>query len=390
MITRQVASTLTLLAQQFPVVALLGPRQSDKATLAQSSFSNYRYVSLENSDIRALALNDPRGFLENLTQEIGVILDEFQHVPVLLSYMQTIVDRAYRPGYFILTGSQNFLLNEAITQSLAGRIGIITLLPLSIAELKANNLLPDMLDTCVFNGGYPRIYSQNFTPSVWYPNYIQTYIERDVRQLKNITDLMLFQKFIQLCAGRIGQLLNLVSLSNDCGISVKTTQAWLSVLEASYILFFLQPYYKNFSKRLIKSPKLYFYDTGLACSLLGIESQQQLFGHYLRGGLVESLIISEFKKYFYNSGRVPRVYFWRDSQGHEIDCIIERGLEMIPVEIKAGYTITSDYFVGLDYWYRLTNTTGGFIVYAGPETLKTVRGTLVNWQQSPDIPALSL
>ena len=380
MLSRTLTDTLKEFAAQFPVVALLGPRQSGKTTLAQNTFANYRYVSLENADIRSLALADPRGFLDNMLNEPGVILDEFQHAPALLSYLQTIVDTRYRPGFFILTGSQNFLLNQAITQSLAGRIGILTLLPLSINELRENQILPNSVDTVTFKGGYPRIYAQNFSPDRWYPSYIQTYIERDVRQLKNIPDLSLFQKFMQLCAGRTGQVLNLTSLGNDCGISSVTARAWLSILEASYIVFLLQPYHNNFNKRLIKSPKLYFYDTGVACSLLGIESQEQFFRHYLRGGLVESLIISEFIKNFLNQGRIPRIYFWRDSQGHEIDCIVEKGNQLIPIEIKAGQTISSSYFSGLEYWHALTKEDSqAYIIYAGSESLKTTYGTILSW-----------
>lgn len=385
MFTRELTKTVLEYAKQFPVVALLGPRQSGKTTLARAAFEKYRYISLENADMRALALQDPRGFLENYVDEVGIIIDEFQHVPVLLSYIQTIVDEQYRPGYFILTGSQNFLLNEAITQSLAGRVGILTLLPFSILELEHSAILPSTSDTFMVKGGYPRLYAQNFAPPQWYPSYIQSYIERDVRQIKNVTDLSLFQKFIQLCAGRIGQLVNFSSLGNDCGISAITARSWLSILEANYIIFFLQPYYKNFSKRLVKAPKLYFYDSGIACSLLGIETEEQLFKHYLRGGLFESMIISECAKSFYNTGRRPRLYFWRDNHGNEVDCLIEKGSELIAVEIKAGKTIASDYFNGLEYWKDLTGAQEGYVVYGGHETIKVKKGTVLSWFSLPTI-----
>ncbi|HVX01090.1 MAG TPA: ATP-binding protein, partial [Candidatus Babeliaceae bacterium] len=364
------------------VVAVLGPRQSGKTTLVRNTFGQHKYISLENLDLREIATHDPRQFLESNRNEHGIILDEFQNVPTLLSYIQTYVDQEKLKGYFILTGSQNFLVNQAISQTLAGRIAILTLLPLSIKELKESHILPG-IDELIFNGCYPRIYGENVLPSVFYPSYTLTYIERDVRQITQVTDLTAFKRFVQLCAGRIGQFLNISSLATDCGISQATAKAWLSLLEASYIIFLLQPHYQNFSKRLIKTPKLYFYDTGLACSLLGLDMASQVSTHYLRGALFESLIISDLYKCFYNTARAPRLYFWRDNHGHEIDCIIEKGQHLMPIEIKASRTIHLDFFKGLQYWLNLAGTDkrDSFVIYGGDNYFTLSNGTIVSWKE---------
>lgn len=386
-IKRQLKPVLQNYASKFPVVAVIGPRQAGKTTLVQQVFTEHKYFSLEDPDTLEMVRMDPRGFLEKNYGTTGVILDEFQNEPQILSYMQGIVDRNRRPGYFILTGSHNFLMNQAITQSLAGRVGLLTLLPLSLQELQESNLVPSTIDEAVFKGGYPDIFSRQFNPAEFYPNYTKTYVERDVRQLINVGNLSDFQRFMRLCAGRIGQLLNLSSLADDCGISVPTVKSWLSILEASYVLFLLQPHFNNYSKRLIKSPKLYFYDTGLACWLLKISSQEQVFEHYLRGGLVESLIISEFAKKFYNQGQEPSLYFWRDSHGHEVDCILDYGTQLIPVEIKAGATMNQRFFEGLQYWSELADVdpSQGYVVYTGKESYKRSIGNIINWQSAADI-----
>jgi predicted AAA+ superfamily ATPase len=369
-------------ATQFPVVAVLGPRQSGKTTLVKATFPNYDYVSLEDLDTRDFAQSDPRGFLNMYNDRPGVIFDEIQHVPQLLSYIQTIVDKHPRSGYFVITGSQNFLINQAITQTLAGRIVLHTLLPFSIHELLNVGVLPSSLESFLFKGCYPRIYDHHLSSRDWYPSYIRTYVERDVRQIKNVTNLTTFQRFIKLCAGRIGQLLNLTSLGNDCGITTNTAKAWISLLEQSYIIFLLQPYYKNFSKSLIKAPKIYFYDTGLACSLLGIESEQQLITHYLRGGLFESCILSEMQKYYFNRGYQPRIYFWRDKQGHEVDCLIEKATTLIPIEIKAGKTASSSYFDELRYLNKIVPSEpyNNVVIYAGDEDQQRTIGLLLGWR----------
>lgn len=387
MILREMAHILQEAAQQFRVVTILGPRQSGKTTLAQETFKNHTYVSLEDLDIRAHALEDPREFLEFHKNPHGIILDEIQNVPTILPYIQTMVDREKINGYFILTGSQNFLINEAITQTLAGRMAVLTLLPLSISELKDNKLLPKTAEGYIYKGSYPQLYAQKTNIQLWYSSYTLSYIERDVRQVTTINELTTFKLFLQLCAGRIGQSLNISSLANDCGITQRTADKWLSLLQASYIIILLQPYYKNFSKRLVKTPKLYFYDTGLACSLLGIESEDQVKTHYLRGGLMENLIITDLYKQYAHKGRSPHLYFWRDNHGHEIDCLIEKGTYLFPIEIKAGKTISSNYFSGLNYWNELTHNdpTQSLVVYSGSEDQKRSNGNVFSWQSASQI-----
>jgi len=381
--TKELKST----AKQFPVVAVLGPRQSGKTTLVKNTFKKYNYITLEDLDKQRLAQSDPRGFLETNKNNEGLILDEIQYVPELFSYIKTFVDEHKGAGQFILTGSQNFLLSDKISQSLAGRVAILTLLPLSIEELDNASLLAEKVENVMFTGGYPRIFDEKASPGKWYSNYIRTYLERDVRNLKNIENLSQFQHFIALCAGRIGQVLNLTSLGNDCGITTNTVISWLSLLECSYIIFRLQPHYKNFSKRLIKSPKLYFYDTGLACSLLEITSESQLHAHYMRGNLFESFVLSELMKHQFNIDRRPNIYFWRDSQGHEIDGVIEQGLELTALEIKAGKTINTNFFDGLNYW----NTVSGsdpkksFLIYGGNEKQARKGINILGWKNIHDV-----
>lgn len=383
MINRELNRSLVKAANEFPVVAVLGPRQSGKTTLVQTTFTDHRYVSLEDFDLRNLANRDPRRFLQDYPSQSGIILDEVQHAPQLLSYIQTTVDREKRKGYFILTGSQNLLMNEAITQSLAGRIALLDLFPLSLSELQHASLLPQKIEEIVFKGSYPKVYAEDLSPEKIYANYIRTYIERDVRQIKNITDLTLFQRFVQSCAGRTGQTLNLSSLGNDVGIDHKTARAWLSVLEATYIVFLLYPYYKNYGKRLIKAPKLYFVDTGIACSLLNIRSPEVIIEHYMRGHLIESFIISDLFKQYYNLDQRPSLYFWKNHQGNEIDCIIEEALYTILIEIKAGKTIASDFFTGFGYWKNITKSPSrNFVIYGGSENQNWPEAKVISWQSS--------
>lgn len=382
LLNRSIRLILEKIAQEFPVVAIMGPLGAGKSTLAQMAFEQHRYVSLEDLDLRLQAETDPRGFLDHYQNSFGIILDEIQHVPGLLSYIQTKVDREKQPGYFILTGSQNFLVNQAVSQTLAGRMAILTLLPLTIDELQASGKLPNSLEALVYQGCYPGLYEAERMISVWYSSYITSYIERDVRQVTKVGDLAVFKLFLRLCAGRIGQLLNVSSLANDCGISYQTAQNWLSLLEASYIIKLLQPHYKNFSKRLIKQPKIYFYDTGLACALLGIESPDQVVSHYLRGGLVENLIIMDLHKQCYNLAREPQIYFWRDNHGSEIDCLLEKGVRLVPVEIKAGKTLNLDFFKTLGYWSELAGQSpqDGFVVYGGDENKQLSHGRAIGWR----------
>ena len=382
MIARTLTSKITALAQKFQVITLTGPRQSGKTTLVRAAFPALPYVSLEEPDIRQLALTDPRGFLANYPA--GAILDEVHNTPDLFSYIQRLVDE-HRSLQFILTGSANFLLLERISQTLAGRTAVLHLLPLSFAELTPG---PEPYEAVIFKGRYPRLYDRDIAPTDFYPAYIQTYVERDVRLLKNIGDANAFIQFTRLCAGRIGQLLNLAGLANDAGISPNTARAWLSVLESSYILYRLQPYHRNFNKRLVKSPKLYFYDTGLACSLLGIRDASQVGLHYLKGALFENLIINEFIKRNCHRGDNRQPYFWQDNHGKEIDCLLVDGEHLTPVEIKAGKTLATSYFDNLKYWRPLASLPEdqGYVVYGGDQSLQTSAGAFVSWRDLDRIP----
>jgi predicted AAA+ superfamily ATPase len=368
MLKRTLTKKLKIATKAYPVVTLTGPRQSGKTTLVRTSFPDCDYASLEEPDQRAFALEDPRGFLSQFPNQ--VILDEIQRAPDLFSYIQTIVDSRDIPGQFILTGSQNFLLLQKVSQSLAGRCAVLHLLPFSLSELHQrssfpvenigrklpgrNRSLDKNLSSVLFKGFYPRIHDKHLSPSDWFGNYFQTYIERDVRDIVNVGDLETFSRFVRLCAGRNGQLLNLSSLANDCGITHTTSKRWISILEASFIVFLLRPHYKNFSKRLIKSPKLYFLDTGLLSYLLRIRSEKDVRTNALYGSIFESFVVSEFLKSYLNNGEDPAIYFWRDSSGNEIDIIIDHGDKLIPVEIKAGQTIVSDFFKGIRFWEKLS------------------------------------
>ncbi len=387
-IERKIAPRLTKLATQFPVLGILGPRQSGKTTLSKALFPHHKYVNLEELDTRQYALEDPRRFLKSLENGPGAVLDEIQRVPELLSYIQAHVDEWQKPGFFILTGSENILLNQHISQTLAGRIALATLLPLSLGELQDASLLPEDVDEVLFRGFYPPIYGKKIEPKDWIQSYIQTYVERDVRNIKQITDLSTFQKFLQLCAGRIGQLLDLTSIGNDCGITAHTVRSWLSILEATYIIFLLHPHHKNFSKRLIKTPKVYFYDSALACHLLSIHSPQDLATHYLRGGLFESMVISDFLKQRFSAGLLPNLYFWRDKSGHEVDCILDYGNVLIPIEIKSGETINSDFFSSLVKWNLLAgnNAANSYIVYGGKEKQVRSQGVILSWTDLTSLP----
>lgn len=381
MIKRNIQKELFALSRQFKAVAVVGPRQSGKTTLARYSFPDKHYVSLENPDTRAFAEEDPRGFLAQYKE--GAILDEIQRSPHIFSYLQQILDETDENGKFVLTGSNNFLLQQNVAQSLAGRVAYLYLLPLSVAELKSADLLPTTLNECLFNGSYPPVYSRGVPPEKWFSNYIRTYVERDVRLIKNISKLSTFERFLKLCAGRTGQLLNKSNLGIEAGVDHKTIAAWMSVLESSFIIHLLQPHHQNFNKRVVKMPKLYFYDTGLACALLGIQNKEQLASHPLRGSLFENFIISELKKSCFNRGGSENLYFWRDNKGHEIDGIIDKGDRLIPLEIKSGQTITSAYFKGLKYWNKLAGTNDGFIIYAGEERQKRSSGMdVIPWDDT--------
>jgi len=363
MVNRQLTDKAKQLLSKFPIVAVTGPRQSGKTTFSQAICPDYTYVNLEIPDERQFAREDPKGFLN--TYRDGVIIDEVQYVPELFSYLQAVTDQRKMNGEYLLTGSQNFLLSHHIAQSLAGRVALLTLLPFSFAELNTSVYKPNNWMEYLYNGGYPRIYEQQIAPFDFYPNYLQTYIERDVRQLLNVHDLATFQKFIQLLAGRIGQLLNQNNLANELGLSNKTIESWISVLEASFIVFRLQPYYKNFNKRLIKTPKLYFYDTGLAAYLLGMRKASDISIHFAQGALFENLVINEFLKDGFNRGERLQCYFWRDTLQREVDLIIDRGLERNAYEIKMSQTIHPDFFKTLHYYKELDPQSTSNLVYGG-------------------------
>ncbi len=378
MIERTLTAKIIALAEKFQVITLTGPRQAGKTTLVRAAFPGLPYASLEEPDVRQIALTDPRGFLSNFPA--GAVLDEVQNTPDLFSYIQRLVDDD-RQVRFVLTGSSNFLLMERISQTLAGRTAVLYLLPLSFAELAPPGA--ESYESLIFKGRYPRVFDRAIAPTDFYPAYIQTYVERDVRLMKNIGDSNAFIQFVQLCAGRIGQLLNYASLASDAGISPNTAKAWLSILESSYILYRLQPYYRNFSKRLVKSPKLYFHDTGVACSLLGIRDENQVNLHYMKGALFENLVIGEFIKRAFHRGENRQPYFWQDNHGREIDCLLVNGERVTPVEIKSGKTMSTSYFDNLRYWRSLAGLPDheGFVVYGGDQSLQTSAGALVSWRE---------
>ena len=366
MIDRKIEPVLHDLASKYPVVTLTGPRQSGKTTLCRKVFPDMAYANLESPDVREYAAADPRGFLAAYRD--GVIIDEIQRAPQLVSYIQGIVDERRTPGQFILTGSQQFEVMNTINQSLAGRTGLLKLLPFSIPEILGTTL-PESLDILLLKGFYPRIHDQGLNPTQALGDYYETYVERDLRQLTSIRDLSLFQKFIRLCAGRIGQIINLHSLANDTGVSHTTAHAWISLLEASYILFLLRPWYRNISRRLIKSPKIYFYDVGLAAYLLGMESEIHVSRDPLRGNLLENLALMEAIKYRFNRGRKNAVTFYRDSRGNEVDMVLESGRDAFPLEVKAGTTIAEDFFKGLKHFSRVAGEPphGYGLIYGGQE-----------------------
>jgi predicted AAA+ superfamily ATPase len=374
MIQREITTELLEASGEYPVVTIFGPRQSGKTTLVQMTFPDKLYYSLEDPDVRMAAETDPRGFLAGLPE--GGILDEIQRMPQLLSYIQGIVDRAKKNAMFILTGSHQPELHQSVSQTLAGRTAVLTLLPFCLAELRHYHTDWNPFEL-IIKGAYPRLYQEDLKPVRFFNGYLQTYIERDVRALINLKDLRPFQQFLALLAGRIGQIINYASLSNDVGVSATTIKNWISVLKASFVVFELPPFFENIRKRVVKSPKIYFSDTGLAAHLLGIETPSQLSRDPLRGGLYENLVILEILKSRLNRGRHPELFFYRDTHGNEVDLVIRKGRKLIPVEIKSAATFTPDFLKGIERFRKVVGDrcAQGFVLYNGPEkfTLKATQ-----------------
>lgn len=383
MYQRTLATGLTSAASQFPVIFLTGPRQSGKTTLARACFPDYRYVSLEDLQNRAEATDDPRGFLRRLEGLPGVILDEAQHTPDLFSYIQQFVDER-RSGPLVLTGSQNFLLSAKISQSLAGRTAVMELLPFSLAELTQRTALtpagfeagevptggppPSDPDVVIHTGFFPPIHDRGIAPSTWLDSYVRTYVERDLRQLSAVGNLETFSRFLGLCAGRAGQLLNASSLGADAGVDHATVRRWLSFLQAGYVVELLRPHFVNYSKRLVKTPKLYFQDTGVLCHLLGIRDPADLQTHPLRGAIFENFVVNELRKIYIHHGQRPPLYFWRETGGREVDVLVDLGAQRLPIEIKAGLTVATDAFRELDRYAKLGGGPRGTLVHGGNES----------------------
>ncbi|CAG4988522.1 hypothetical protein DYBT9275_00100 [Dyadobacter sp. CECT 9275] len=376
---RQLALAINEQKDKFPVIAVTGPRQSGKTTLLKNIFKDYTYISLENPNNKSFAQDDPVGFLKRYDDKI--ILDEAQQAPLLFSYIQTIVDESKKMGQFILSGSQNFQLLNNITQSLAGRVALFKLLPFDFEEMKSGNLLPDNFAQACINGFYPAIFDRNIEPRIFYFNYLQTYVQRDVTELINIRDTRQFRSFLSLCAARVGQLLNLNALANECGISQPTAKAWLSILETSYIIFQLQPFYQNFNKRVVKSPKLYFYDTGLLCYILGIRYTSSFDDSPLRGNIFENLVVAEYYKKNEHLYLHRDYWFWRDSNGHEIDLMTHNGNSFDIFEIKSTQTITPAQFKGMDFFESIAKSqiSNKTLIYGGKDNQERTNYTVLGW-----------
>lgn len=380
MIPRTAFDTLQRLARGFPILALTGPRQSGKTTLARAGFPDKPYVSLENPDDREFAEQDPRRFLARFPD--GAILDEVQRCPTLFSWLQGIVDERRRMGDFILTGSAQFDLFAGVTQSLAGRVGRVELLPLSVSEMTAGEIPVHSLDELLLCGGYPALYDRAIAPGDWFPNYVATYLERDVRQLVAVRDLSQFQRFLRMCAARSGQMLNLAALGADCGVSAVTAREWLSVLEASYLVVRLIPHHRNFGKRLVKTPKLYFLDVGLMAWLLGIRDVQSIETHSARGALFETWVVSEAFKRKFNAGQPADLFFWRDSTGHEVDLLEETPQGLLATEIKSGTTFAPDWIAGIAKWQQIAGPTAlrPTLIYGGETSFEREQCAVRSWR----------
>ncbi|MFA6527533.1 MAG: ATP-binding protein [Candidatus Babeliales bacterium] len=368
-------------AKQVPIVAIIGPRQSGKSTLIKKIFKDYVYLDMQDASIFDFANKDPKGFLESYKDEVGVIIDEAQYAPNLFSQLKVEVDKNPRPGYYVLSGSQNFLLHEKISESLAGRVYFYKLLPLSIKELKQADLLCDSAQNQMYKGFYPRVYQPHMNAQEYYENYILTYVERDIRSIRNIDNILIFKKFMQLCALRIGTTLNFTDLAANCGIGVETAKSWLALLETSFILFQLPSYHDNLGKRITKSPKLYFYDVGLAAALMGIDKETMTEKRTIYGALFENMIIVDLIKDFSAQGIYHTLTFFRDTNKNEIDLIIETGGRTIPVEIKSAATMNSSFFDTLAWFQtQIKNDQEAVVVYSGDQSQKWSKGKAISWK----------
>ena len=383
MILRQIAQELAATANEFPVVTIIGPRQAGKTTLARMQFPNHAYANLEAPDIRMLAISDPHAFFSQFPPP--VIIDEIQRVPELLSTIQVLADSSPQRGQYILTGSHQLRLQEAVAQSLAGRTALLRLLPLSISELKATGITHTR-DEFIYQGFMPRLYNEKIDPTRLYRNYCQTYIERDIRQMINLRSLTDFENFTRLLAGRVGQILNLSSLSNDVGVSSTTLKEWLSVLEASHTIFRLNPYFENFGKRIIKSPKIYFTEVGLASYLLGIESPVLAARDPLIGNLFENMVVIEALKARLNAGKEPELYFYRDNKGNEVDLLFRQNRQLIPIEIKSAMTFNPEFAKGIAQFQKIASSAQkGHIIYAGNLTPELPHASVLHFTDVDNI-----
>ena len=387
MIKRALEARLRELAKKMPAIAVVGPRQAGKTTLVRAVFPDYQYISLEDPDTLSRVEADPRGFLERALLQPGIIIDEFQRMPALVSYLQGFIDRCEKPGFFILTGSQNYLMMQSISQSLAGRVSILTLLPLSNTELAAAGKLTNNYHEALWRGFYPRSFAPNVEPREWVNSYIEQYLERDVRQIITVKDLRTFQRFIGLCAGRVGQLLNISSLAVEAEINQATAKQWLSLLEASYLIKLVQPWHSNTNKRLVKTPKLYFTDTGLVCALLKIASSEQLMQHYALGSIFENMVVMELLKARYNQGDPSNIYFIRGARGEEVDVALEYANHLRLVEVKATATIQAGLLKGLRYWQEnIDKKTSCFLVTGSMQPTDAIGDiTTMSWQQCGEL-----
>lgn len=385
MITRVLGARIKSIARKMPVIVVTGPRQSGKSTLIRQLFPEHKYLNLEDIELRQFALTDPKAFLDLGDQK--AIIDEVQYAPDLISYIQVISDREKIAGQFVLSGSQNLMLMESITQSLAGRVAIFKLLPFSLEEIKNTNFSLPEYEDYILRGFYPRIYDLDLDAGSWLRDYLTTYVERDVRQLLNVGDLNTFRQFLEVLSGRVGQLVNFSEIGNIVGVSYKTVNRWLSVLETSFIIYTLRPYHKNFNKRIVKTSKLYFYDTGLACALLNIRNVEDLNRHFAKGALFENFVINEIMKNQLNQNLTPQNYFWNAAGNFEIDLLLDLGGRLIPIEIKSARTINSHFFDGLRYFQPLSGALpkDSFLIYGGDEVQKRSVANVLSWRNLDEV-----